>query len=163
MLRLRHFTAVRGSPLLRSIFIVLMLIASAAVLTHLTAARSPAAATPAKPIAAEIGRLEIPYQLQLSAEAAEGCKGDPAWLAIRPEKVTISHDPPPEGTINTVAGEVWDIGYLGDVSVYRVRLPNGSVIKATTANVTRVVERPIGWDDKVYLTWPRDAGLVLTS
>jgi putrescine transport system ATP-binding protein len=58
---------------------------------------------------------------------------------------------------------VWDIGYLGDVSVYRVKLPNGTIVKSTIANVTRLVERPITWEDKVYLSWPRDAGVVLTS
>jgi putrescine transport system ATP-binding protein len=89
--------------------------------------------------------------------------GAPAWFAIRPEKVRISLDEPPAGSVNVLAGVVWDIGYLGDVSVYRVRLPNGTVMKATLANVTRLVERPISWDDKVYLTWPRDAGIVLTA
>ncbi len=88
--------------------------------------------------------------------------GTEAAFAIRPEKVRISLDPPPPGTPNVLSGEVWDIGYLGDVSVYRVRLPNGTIVKSTIANVTRLVERPISWDDKVYLTWPRDAGLVLT-
>ena len=55
-----------------------------------------------------------------------------------------------------------DIGYLGDVSIYHVRLRTGLVIKATTANLTRLVERPIGWDDQVWLTWAPDAGIVLT-
>ncbi|WP_181699542.1 ABC transporter ATP-binding protein [Chthonobacter albigriseus] len=99
----------------------------------------------------------------IEAEASgSGAAGETAWFAVRPEKVRISHDPPPEGTVNVLSGEVWDIGYLGDVSVYRVKLPNGAIVKSTLANVTRLVERPIGWDDKVYLTWPRDAGIVLT-
>ncbi|BBE74318.1 ABC transporter ATP-binding protein [Oharaeibacter diazotrophicus] len=100
--------------------------------------------------------------IAIEAEHAGGGKvGDTAWFAIRPEKVTISLDPPAPGAVNAITGEVWDIGYLGDVSVYRVKLPNGTVVKATIANRTRVVERPITWDDKVTLSWPRDAGLVL--
>ena len=100
----------------------------------------------------------------IEASAAPGATaGQTAAFAIRPEKVRISQDPPPPGTPNVLSGEVWDIGYLGDVSVYRVKLPNGAIVKSTIANTTRVVERPIGWEDKVYLTWPRDAGIVLTA
>ncbi|MCB1489822.1 MAG: ABC transporter ATP-binding protein [Bauldia sp.] len=88
--------------------------------------------------------------------------GEDAWFAIRPEKISLSLDPPAAATVNCIAGEVWDIGYLGDVSIYHVRLPNGMTMKSTVTNRTRLVERPIGWDDKVWLTWPHDAGVVLT-
>ena len=30
-------------------------------------------------------------------------------------------------------------------------------MKAAVANVTRLVERPIDWDDRVWLTWAPDA------
>ena len=69
----------------------------------------------------------------------------------------------PTPRVNAVAGEVWDIGYLGDVSIYHVRLPTGATVKATVTNRTRLVERPITWDDKVWLSWTRDAGVVLTQ
>jgi putrescine transport system ATP-binding protein len=94
-------------------------------------------------------------------QALDANPGDAAWFAIRPEKIAISLDKPPTD-INALAGEVWDIGYLGDVSTYHVRLPTGATIKATVTNRTRLVERPITWDDKVWLSWPRDAGVVLT-
>ncbi|TCT12032.1 putrescine transport system ATP-binding protein [Tepidamorphus gemmatus] len=89
--------------------------------------------------------------------------GDTAWLAIRPEKMRISLDAPEAATRNCVKGEVWDIGYLGDLSIYHVRLPGGQIIKSAVANQTRLVERPIGWDDTVYVSWPDDAGIVLTK
>jgi len=89
--------------------------------------------------------------------------GGQAWFAIRPEKVRISLDPPADPTVNAVRGEVWDIGYLGDVSVYHVRLPTGATLKATITNATRLVERPITWEDKVWLTWSPDAGVILTK
>src|SRR2546427_8219198 len=73
--------------------------------------------------------------------------GDVVWVALRPEKVRIAHAPPTEGE-NCVVGQVGNIGYLGDLSVYKVRLDNGIVMKAAVANVTRLVERPIGWDDR---------------
>jgi putrescine transport system ATP-binding protein len=89
--------------------------------------------------------------------------GDAAWFAIRPEKVAISLDRPDGGMVNAVEGEVWDIGYLGDVSIYHVRLATGATVKATVTNRTRLVERPISWDDKVWLSWSRDGGVVLTN
>jgi putrescine transport system ATP-binding protein len=89
--------------------------------------------------------------------------GDTAWFAIRPEKIGVSLAAPAERSVNAVEGEVWDIGYLGDISVYHVRLATGATIKATVTNATRLVERPITWDDRVWLTWSRDAGVVLTS
>ncbi|WP_026784427.1 ABC transporter ATP-binding protein [Pleomorphomonas koreensis] len=99
------------------------------------------------------------------AEAGPGgiAVGAEASFAIRPEKVQIAMEPPPAGTPNVLAGEVWDIGYLGDISVYRVRLAGGSIVKATVANLTRIVERPITWEDKVFLTWPVDAGVILVK
>jgi putrescine transport system ATP-binding protein len=95
-------------------------------------------------------------------QSVDAAVGDQAWFAIRPEKVAIALDPPADGSINAVSGEVWDIAYLGDVSVYHVRLTTGATLKSTVTNRTRLVERPIGWDDKVWLSWGRDAGVVLT-
>ncbi len=89
--------------------------------------------------------------------------GDTAWFAVRPEKIGVALAPPADPSVNAVAGEVWDIEYLGDISVYHVRLASGATLKATVANATRLVERPITWEDKVWLTWPRDGGVVLTK
>ena len=55
-----------------------------------------------------------------------------------------------------------DIGYLGDLSIYKVRLDNGAVMKVAVANVTRLVERPIAWDERVWLSWAAEAAMVLT-
>jgi putrescine transport system ATP-binding protein len=96
-------------------------------------------------------------------QQVNGKAGDPAWFAIRPEKVAISLDRPEDATVNSVAGEVWDIGYLGDVSIYHVRLATGATVKATVTNSMRLVARPITWEDQVWLSWSRDAGIVLMS
>jgi putrescine transport system ATP-binding protein len=89
-------------------------------------------------------------------------QGATAWMAVRPEKMRISLDAPASSDVNAVQGEVWDIGYVGDISIYHVRLPNGRTLRATLANASRLVSRPIGWDDKVWLTWPREGGVLLT-
>ena len=86
-----------------------------------------------------------------------------AWFAVRPEKVRISHDPPHRGSHNAVEGEVWDIAYLGDMTLYNVRLPSGKAVRASQLNALRAVERPIAWEDRVWLSWSDDAGVVLTQ
>ncbi|MGA7486659.1 MAG: ABC transporter ATP-binding protein [Xanthobacteraceae bacterium] len=88
--------------------------------------------------------------------------GDTVWVALRPEKVRIVRDPPARPDENCVAGAVDNIGYLGDLSIYKVRLDSGFVMKVAVANVTRLVERSIGWDDRVWLTWAPEAATVLT-
>ncbi|QRG08819.1 ABC transporter ATP-binding protein [Xanthobacter dioxanivorans] len=88
--------------------------------------------------------------------------GDPACLAIRPEKLRISLDPPADLAENCFQGEIWDIGYLGDLSIYHVELPCGTRIKVSQPNLSRVVARPISWDDKVWVTFAPHAGVLLT-
>ena len=88
--------------------------------------------------------------------------GETVWFAIRPEKVRISFDEP-ASKVNAVTGEVWDIAYLGDVSIYHTHIANEQTVRATVANRSRVVERPVGWDDKIWLSWDADAGIVLTK
>lgn len=60
-------------------------------------------------------------------------------------------------------GEVWDIGYLGDVSTYHVRLESGLIVKALQANATRLIERPITWEDDAWLAFDPDGAVVLLS
>ncbi|MCL6705453.1 ABC transporter ATP-binding protein [Pseudomonas sp. R2.Fl] len=88
--------------------------------------------------------------------------GDDVAFAIRPEKVRISTEKPADTSVNALQGEVWDIGYLGDFSVFIIKLTDGRMFRAAQANVSRLVDRPILMDDKVWLTWSPDAGLVLT-
>jgi len=96
-----------------------------------------------------------------AAGSASVTAGQTAFFAIRPEKVRIGHDAPAEPGINAIAGEVWDIGYLGDMTTYNVRLASGKVVRASRLNAVRSIERPIAWEDRVWLSWAADAGIVL--
>jgi len=102
-----------------------------------------------------VGKLE-------AAPASEARPGATVWVALRPEKVRISHAQPAGAGANCVAGVVWDIGYLGDVSVYKVRLDTGFVMKAAAPNLARLIERPFGFGERVWLSWAGDASVVLT-
>jgi putrescine transport system ATP-binding protein len=100
------------------------------------------------------GRMLIPRRLDAPA-------GTTLWLALRPEKVQIDTSAElREG--NSAAGRVTDLGYLGNVTIYKVRLDNGLDMRAAVANTTRSVKRPIGQGDRVYLSWAPEAAVVLT-
>ncbi|OYQ33561.1 polyamine ABC transporter ATP-binding protein [Niveispirillum lacus] len=90
--------------------------------------------------------------------------GTECWVAVRPEKVTISKEPPPTGDgRNQANGVVKEIAYLGDVSIYEILLDTGKRVRVTAPMVTRRTEMPITWEDRVYLTWRPFAGSVLTN
>ncbi|MEZ5872894.1 MAG: ABC transporter ATP-binding protein [Nitratireductor sp.] len=88
--------------------------------------------------------------------------GSSCWLAIRPEKIAISTTEPVD-VANRLKGKVHDIGYVGNLSTYHVRLPDGSIIKAQEANRRRIANRAITWEDDVWLSWTPGAGIVLTK
>ena len=100
----------------------------------------------------------------LADRAIAALPGQTVWVAIRPEKFAITKEEPPSGDdVNRMEGEVFDIGYLGDVSIYHVKLASGVVVRATEANRLRLIERPISWEDRVWLSWAPDASVVLKS
>jgi len=90
------------------------------------------------------------------------------WWAIRPEKVILTREKPapqpgiPEGA-NIVKGYVEDIAYLGDMTVYQVRLDNGRYMRVTKANALRGDPDAISWDETVWASWAGHSGSVLTN
>ena len=82
------------------------------------------------------------------------------WAAIRPEKIFMSIARP-EGEDNIVQGSVQDIAYLGDLSIFLVKLPTGKVVRVTRPNTSRHAEE-ITWDQQVYLNWDSTSPIVVT-
>ncbi len=91
----------------------------------------------------------------------EGFANGHAGFAVRPEKVRLSRQPPSDAGVNSARGELWDIAYLGDMTNYIVRLATGETVRATTLNAVREVENPFGYDEEVWISFDRDAGVVL--
>jgi len=85
--------------------------------------------------------------------------GRDLWLAIRPEKVTLSRERPKEA--NTASGEAWEIAYMGDVTNYIVKLDGGKMVRASTINRQRSVENPIGYDERIWVSFEPDGGTLL--
>ena len=104
--------------------------------------------------------VEAPVRTGRSVDAAVG---ETAWVAIRPEKMLVGLTAPKNATENVLQGEVWDIGYLGKISVYHVRLDDGRMVTVAMTNRSREDERTITWEDRVYVSWAPEAAVVLLS
>jgi putrescine transport system ATP-binding protein len=96
------------------------------------------------------------------AQAAAVAPAATAWIAVRPEKIRIAHAVPDGAPENGAAGIVTDIGYLGTVSIYKVRLDE-LVLKVATMNEHREAARTIHANDRVWLSWAPEAGVLLTE
>jgi putrescine transport system ATP-binding protein len=90
-----------------------------------------------------------------------GAVGTEVWVAVRPEKMVISTTPP-DGEYNHARGTVEEIAYVGGLSIYHVKTQSGTTIRATLANVERLAENRLTWDDEVYFSWQPNAVVVLT-
>jgi len=88
--------------------------------------------------------------------------GAQASVAVRPEKIIASRERP-AGDRNNLSGTVQDIAYLGDLSIYRIRLDTGKIVKVTMPNQMRSAELRLTWEDRVYLSWHPTSGVVLLS
>jgi putrescine transport system ATP-binding protein len=85
------------------------------------------------------------------------------WLALRPEKLRIETERPPVDFGNAAAGIVTEIGYRGDVSLYKIRLADRSLMKVALANTAARGKPAFAVKDLVWLSWPPDAGILLTE
>jgi len=102
-------------------------------------------------------------QLQL-AGPVEAEPGTPVWVAVRPERLRISPAAPDAGSQqgNGLSATLLDIGYLGDLSVYRLRSESGQSLRAAAANSGGRGESGPRPGDKVWLSFSPDAAIVLT-
>jgi putrescine transport system ATP-binding protein len=99
---------------------------------------------------------------RVAAEGAGGgAVGAQVTIAVRPEKVRIRSGASPGDAANAMCGRICDLGYLGGMSMYKVRLDDGAVVKAAVANVTRTSGGAFAVHDEVWLSWPPDAAVVL--
>jgi putrescine transport system ATP-binding protein len=106
-----------------------------------------------------LGRLRVGVKIDAEPQAT-------VWVAVRPEKIRLSQRQADAGEVpapdNCIAATVVDIGYLGDLSIYRLRSETGTPLQAVTANVGSPATRDIVWNDKVWASFPPEAAIVLT-
>ena len=92
-------------------------------------------------------------------------EGEKIWLGLRPEKIYLSKVKPKNTRPNQIKGIVEEIGYLGETSIYKIRLENGQIIDVSAPNQSRPMSRvrEITWEDVVYLNWEPESAMLLTS
>ncbi|HUX74832.1 MAG TPA: ABC transporter ATP-binding protein [Steroidobacteraceae bacterium] len=87
--------------------------------------------------------------------------GQRVWLALRPEKVRLSKAPVAGARLNQLKGMVWELGYLGNRSTYRIKTESGKLVTVFAQNEKRSTEWSIDWSDEVYLSWGADSAVLL--
>jgi putrescine transport system ATP-binding protein len=81
------------------------------------------------------------------------------WVAVRPEKIVLERERPASAD-NWAHGTIHDIAYLGDMTVFVVKLDSGRRVRVTQANRTRKPEEQFVWDEAVYLSWDASSPVV---
>ncbi|MFY9839500.1 MAG: ABC transporter ATP-binding protein [Xanthobacteraceae bacterium] len=106
-----------------------------------------------------LGRLRVGAKIDVEPHAT-------VWVAVRPEKIRLSQRQAGPGEApasdNSIAATVVDIGYLGDLSVYKLRSETGASLQAAMANTGSLAARGIGWNDNVWASFAPEAAIVLT-
>ncbi|MFW8629871.1 putrescine ABC transporter ATP-binding subunit PotG [Vibrio natriegens] len=92
-------------------------------------------------------------------EGISGVTGVPVMIAVRPEKMALSTHS--NHSVNSCTGVVEDIAYMGNQSIYHVRLPSGKLVTATLQNTTRLRKDMPTWEQKVTLSWEMESCVVL--
>ena len=86
--------------------------------------------------------------------------GQRVWVALRPEKIRLSKEPA-SGGVNQIKGMVWELGYLGNRSTYRIKTETGKLVTVFAQNDRRTSEWSIDWSDEVYLSWTANCAVLL--
>jgi putrescine transport system ATP-binding protein len=89
--------------------------------------------------------------------------GQRVWVALRPEKVRLAKQPVSTVRVNQLRGTVWELGYLGNRSTYRIRTATGKLVTVFAQNERRTSEAAIDWSDEVFVSWSADAAVVLQA
>jgi putrescine transport system ATP-binding protein len=89
--------------------------------------------------------------------------GQRVWVALRPEKIRLGKQPPSDARINRLKGTVWELGYLGNRSTYRIKTETGKIVTVFLQNERRESELQIDWSDEVWLSWNPNGAVLLQS
>ena len=103
--------------------------------------------------------LGVEFNTEHTNSIIEGTK---VWIAVRPEKITLSKTPL-DATSNQLKGVVVDIGYHGKTSTYRMRICNDQIIEVSVPSQKHPKgdRQSIDWDEEIYLNWDQSNAVVL--
>ncbi len=123
----------------------------------------------AEVVAVEAGLVTL-YCKELGTELCVRVENDPApepgatrWVAVRPEKIFISKERPHEDGMTVLNATVDDLGYFGNLSLYRVELANGKILQVSGQNRVRTSRKIVEWDDDVFISWDIHSVILLDA
>ena len=87
--------------------------------------------------------------------------GQSVEIAVRPEKIFIGKEKPASSDDLCIKGTVDDLGYLGNRSLYRIKLASGKIVQVSSQNRRRSITRFLEWEDKVWISWKLGSTVVL--
>jgi putrescine transport system ATP-binding protein len=106
------------------------------------------------------GMLTVATQSGDIAVNGAAANGEAVCIAIRPEKIRLLAAPGDAG-VNVLRGELTDINYLGDISIYRIRLDSGVTLRVSMANATRASVQAFTPGQRVIAAFAPDDCVVL--
>lgn len=89
--------------------------------------------------------------------------GQSVCIAVRPEKIFVSRDKPTSDDDTCIRGVVDDLGYFGNLSLYRIRLDCGKIIQVSSQNRRRSASRFVEWEDEIWVSWRPRSAVVLVD
>ena len=84
------------------------------------------------------------------------------WVAVRPEKISLAREGQ-ELRDNWARGVIREIAYLGDLSLFLVKLASGRELRVTLANSSRKPEEQFARETPVFLSWDASSPVVGTG
>ncbi len=88
--------------------------------------------------------------------------GDMVHVSVRPEKIMMSRQSPPEHLkVNIIKGVVENLVYLGGYTKYWVRAGEWMISAQQQHHHFQLDEKPLTWDEEVWLSWHADDGFML--
>lgn len=122
------------------------------------------------PAEARVSCAELaPHDIHLPHSVAGKVDTD-VCVAIRPEKMNLHKDSPDPPALpdciagcNVAKGQIKEISYLGEASLYHVLLPNGRMLRVSRPNRSRYDQDHFGWGETVWVSWAGSSPVVLGS
>ena len=100
-----------------------------------------------------------PLYIDHGVNAAPGAR---VWVAVRPEKITMSREAPGHEH-NRIEAVVEEIAYMGGLSIYHLRTGTGRKLRITQPNQVRAAADRLTWEERVYASWHPSSGVVLNA
>ncbi|MGE3150047.1 MAG: ABC transporter ATP-binding protein [Pseudorhodoplanes sp.] len=104
----------------------------------------------------EAGRFRVENEARLTT-------GNPVFVALRPENLQLAPQEADGRSENVWRGRIAEVGYFGDVSIYKVRLEKGLTVKVKVINTRGRKEPGLTAGDDVQVGFAPQAAVIMSD